>query len=147
MSDRKGPFISQRAIHSFLPERQIGGIGPVGTGRLFAIASGRTLKVIHQKHFPFPKLSPAQLSWCHRDELAVSPCVSLAGRHPPAAPWAVNINLLHPATLLIQYDSWIHFQMNALLYHRSLYTVVLPHSVFSQCEKDASETILSRAQC
>lgn len=77
MSDRKGPFISQRAIHSFLPERQIGGIRPVGTGRLFAIASGRTLKVIHQNHFPFPKLSPAQLSWCCLDELAVSSCVSL----------------------------------------------------------------------
>lgn len=77
MSDRKGPFTSQRAIHSFLPQRQIGGIRPVGTGRLFAIASRRTLKVIHQNHFPFPKLSPAQLSWCCRDELAVSSCVSL----------------------------------------------------------------------
>lgn len=132
MSDRKGPFISQRAIHSFLPQRQIGGIGPVGTGRLFAIASGRTLKVIHQNHFPFPKLSPAQLSWCWQDELAVSSCVSLCRQGYSYCPLgckykpASSSHTTYTLRLLNQFSDLMHWCVIV----PPLYMVVLPYAVF-----------------
>lgn len=116
----RGPFILQGAIHSFLLERQIGGIRPTGTGRLFAIASGRTLKVIHQNRFPSPKLFPAQLSWCCLDELAVSSCVCLHRQRCSYTP-------AHPAIILSEEGSCIHFPIHALMYHGSLCMVVQPY--------------------
>lgn len=74
--NRKGPFILQRAIHSSLSEQQIGGIRPGRTWRQFVKASGHTHSS-EQNYFPSPKFSPAQLSWCCQDKLAVSFRVSL----------------------------------------------------------------------
>lgn len=92
-TNRKALFIPQRPIHSFLPERQIGGIRPARTLRLFARASGRTLKVIHQNLSR--SLGGAAVSMLPRWISCVIPCFPMQGE---SCYLVVNMNLRHAAS-------------------------------------------------